>query len=97
MMKYIDFIKEFSYILNQNGIRITQAKLKELFELLSEYVAENIKAEEKIPIKEFVIFDLVEIPPKKLPNGEWSKKQLSVRIRMTDGYKKELKEKLNNK
>ena len=31
-MKYTDFIRDFSLVLNENGIRITQPKLKELFD-----------------------------------------------------------------
>ena len=46
-MKYTDFIRDFSLVLNENGIRITQPKLKELFDLLGEYVSDNIKDEGK--------------------------------------------------
>ena len=96
-MKYIDFIREFSVMLNENGIRITQPKLKELFNLLGDYVADNIKEEGQIPLKEFLSFELVVISPKKLPNGSLSDEQLSVKIKMSDKYKKQLKDKLNNK
>jgi nucleoid DNA-binding protein len=96
-MKYTDFIREFSVMLNENGIRITQPKLKELFNLLGDYVADNIKEEGQIPLKEFLSFELVVVSPKKLPNGSLSDEQLSVKIKMSDKYKKELKNKLNNK
>jgi nucleoid DNA-binding protein len=96
-MKYTDFIREFSIMLNENGIRITQPKLKELFSLLGDYVADNIKEEGQIPLKEFLSFELVVISPKKLPNGSLSDEQLSVKIKMSDKYKKQLKDKLNNK
>jgi nucleoid DNA-binding protein len=96
-MKYTDFIREFSVMLNENGIRITQPKLKELFSLLGDYVADNIKEEQQIPLKEFLSFELVVVSPKKLPNGSLSDEQLSVKIKMSDKYKKELKNKLNNK
>ena len=96
-MKYTDFIREFSVMLNENGIRITQPKLKELFSLLGDYVADNIKEEGQIPLKEFLSFELVVISPKKLPNGSLSDEQLSVKIKMSDKYKKQLKDKLNNK
>ena len=94
-MKYTDFIRDFSLVLNENGIRITQPKLKELFDLLGEYVSDNIKDEGKIPIKEFMSFELVVVSPKKLPDGSWSDEQLSVKIKMSDKYKAELKNKLN--
>ena len=94
-MKYTDFIRDFSLMLNENGIRITQPKLKELFELLGDYVLDNIKEEEKIPIKEFLSFELIVISPKKLPNGSLSDEQLSVKIKMSDKYKTELKNRLN--
>ena len=94
-MKNTDFIRDFSLVLNENGIRITQPKLKELFDLLGEYVSDNIKDEGKIPIKEFMSFELVVISPKKLPDGSWSDEQLSVKIKMSDKYKAELKNKLN--
>ena len=96
-MKYTDFIRDFSVMLNENGIRITQPKLKELFSLLGDYVADNIKEEGQIPLKEFLSFELVVISPKKLPNGSLSDEQLSVKIKMSDKYKKQLKDKLNNK
>ena len=96
-MKYTDFIRDFSVMLNENGIRITQPKLKELFNLLGDYVADNIKEEGQIPLKEFLSFELVVISPKKLPNGSLSDEQLSVKIKMSDKYKKQLKDKLNNK
>ena len=80
-MKYTDFIREFSVMLNENGIRITQPKLKELFNLLGDYVADNIKEEGQIPLKEFLSFELVVVSPKKLPNGSLSDEQLSVKIK----------------
>ena len=58
---------------------------------------ENIEEEERIPLKEFVMFRLVVIPKKKLPNGEWTEEQLSLKIEMSNKYKERLKEKLNNK
>ena len=94
-MKYTDFIRDFSLVLNENGIRITQPKLKELFDLLGEYVSDNIKDEGKIPIKEFMSLELVVISPKKLPDGSWSDEQLSVKIKLSDKYKAELKNKLS--
>lgn len=96
-MKYNDFIASFQKELNENGVRITQEKMKKMFEVLADYIIENIGYEENINIREFIVFRLITIPPKKLPNGEWSEQQYSIKIEMTDKYKKELKNRLNNK
>lgn len=96
-MKYVDFIKDFNLMLNENGIKMTQSKLKELFELFGDYILENIKEEEKIPLKEFLVFETVVIPPKKLPNGNLSEEQLGLKVRLTDNYKEKIKSELNKK
>ena len=96
-MKYNDFIKLLQQELNEEGIRITQSNLKKIFETVGDIVIENIEEEERIPLKEFVMFRLVVIPKKKLPNGEWTEEQLSLKIEMSNKYKERLKEKFNNK
>lgn len=94
-MTYSEFIKRLQDALNEEGVRISQDKLKKIFETMSDVVLDNIGEYDKIPLKEFIIFRLVSIPKKKLPNGEWTDEQLSVKIEMTDKYKKKIKDRLN--
>ena len=94
-IKYTEFIRDFQKELNENGIRISQDKLKTIFDILSDYIIDNIKYVEKIPLKEFLIFELIKIHPKKLPDGNMSKEQYSMKIKMTDNYKKRLKDEVN--
>jgi nucleoid DNA-binding protein len=94
-MKFTEFIKDFQKELNENGIRISQDKLKTIFDVLGDYVIKNIGYVERIPLKEFLVFELVKVVPKKLPNGNMSDEQYSIKIRMTEGYKKRLKDELN--
>lgn len=94
-MTYSEFIKRLQDALSEEGVRISQDKLKKIFETMSDVVLDNIGEYDKIPLKEFIIFRLVSIPKKKLPNGEWTDEQLSVKIEMTDKYKKKIKDRLN--
>lgn len=94
-MTYSEFIKRLQDALNEEGVRISQDKLKKIFETMSDVVLDNIGEYDKIPLKEFIIFRLVSIPKKKLPNGEWTDEQLSIKIEMTDKYKKRIKDRLN--
>lgn len=94
-MTYSEFIKRLQDALSEEGVRISQDKLKKIFETMSNVVIDNIGEYDKIPLKEFIIFRLVSIPKKKLPNGEWTDEQLSVKIEMTDKYKKKIKDRLN--
>ena len=94
-LNFTDFIKDFQKELNENGVRISQDKLKTIFEVMSDYIVNNIGYVERIPLKEFLIFELVKVVPKKLPDGNMSKEQYSMKIRMTNGYKKRLKDELN--
>ncbi len=96
-MKYNELIKLLQKELNEEGIRITQDKLKKIFEVTGDIIIENIKEEERMPLKEFIIFKLITIPKKKMPNGEWTDEQLSVKIEMSEVYKKRIKDRLNNK
>ena len=50
-----------------------------------------------IKLKEFLIFDFIEIPPRTMPDGREIEKQYSLRVRMSDSYKKRIKEYLNGK
>ena len=96
-MKYSVFIKTLQDALNEEGIRLSQDKLKKIFETMSNVIIDNIGKEETIKIKEFLIFNLVEIKPRKMPDGKYSPLQYSMQIQMTDFYKKKIKNKLNNK
>ena len=94
-MTFSDFIRDFQKELNENGIRISQDKLKTIFDVLGDYLIDNIGYVERIPLKEFLVFELVKVTPKKLPDGSMSDEQYSMKIRMMEGYKKKLKDKLN--
>lgn len=96
-MTFNSFIKTLQDALNEEGIRLSQDKLKKIFETMSNVIIDNIGEEETIKIKEFLIFNLIEIKPRKLPNGSFSPQQYSMQIQMTDFYKKKIKNKLNNK
>lgn len=94
-MTYNEFIKKLQDILNEEGIRISQDKLKKIFDAMGNLIVENIGDAENIKIKEFIIFRLVSIPPKRLPTGEWTDEQLSLKIELTNKYKKRIKDYLN--
>lgn len=96
-MTHNEFIKTLQKALNEEGIRLSQDKLKKIFEVLADVVVDNIKEEEDIKIKEFIIFRLIEIMPKKMPDQSFSPQQLSMKIEMTDKFKSRLKKRLNNK
>lgn len=96
-MNYSNFISDFQKELSENGVRLSQDKIKRIFETLGDFVVNNIEYEEDIPLREFIVFRLVTIPPKRLPNGNMTEQQYSIKIEMTDKYKKRLKEQLNNK
>ena len=98
-MNYNTFIKKLAEECNDNGIGITQPKLKKLFEIMADVIAESLEdeEEEKINLRGFLTFYVDFIPPKTLPNGEMSEPQYTVKIKLSDGYKKRLKEKVNKK
>jgi len=98
-MNYNTFIKKMAEECNDNGVRITQPKLKKLFEVMADVIAESFEdeEEERIKIRGFLTFYVDYIPPKKLPNGEFSEPQYTVKIKLSEGYKKKLKEKVNKK
>ena len=95
-MKYTEFIKALQYALIEEGIRIPQDKLKKIFEVTANVIMDNIKEEEKILLKEFIVFKLVDIQPRLMPNGSFSPQQYGVKIELSEVYKKRLKEKINN-
>jgi nucleoid DNA-binding protein len=96
-MKYTDFIKELAVRCNEQGVRISAQKLKIIISCISDLVVEKIEEEESIKLKEFLIFDFIEIPPRTMPDGREIEKQYSLRVRMSDSYKKRIKEYLNGK
>lgn len=96
-MTYNQLVKALQDALNEEGIRLSQDKLKKIFETMSNVIIDNIGEEETIKIKEFLIFNLIEIKPRKLPDGKYSSQQYSMQIQMTDKYKRRIKNKLNNK
>ena len=93
-MTYTNFIKALQDALIDEGIRLSQDKLKKIFEVFADVLVENIKEEEDIKIKEFIIFRLIEIKPILLPDKSFSPQQLSMRIEMTDTFKKRLKKRI---
>lgn len=90
-----EFIKTLQDALNEEGIRLSQDKLKKIFEKVADVIVDNIGEEEDIKIKEFIIFRLIEVLPRKLPDKSYSPQQLSMKIEMTDKFKKRLKDRLN--
>ena len=94
-MTFQSFIKTLQDALNEEGIRLSQDKLKKIFETMSNVIVDNIGEEDTIKIKEFLIFNLVEIKPRRLPDGSYSPHQYSMQIQMSDKYKKRIKDKLN--
>ena len=96
-MKYTDFIKELAVRCNEQGVRISAQKLKVIISCVSDLIVEKIEEEESIKLKEFLIFDFIEIPPRTMPDGRKIEKQYSLRVRMSDSYKKRIKEYLNGK
>lgn len=94
-MKYTSFIKALQDALIEEGIRISQDKLKTIFETMANVILDNIKEEEKILLHQFICFKLIDISPRKLPNGNFSPQQYGVKIELSDVYKKKLKERLN--
>ena len=96
-MKYTDFIRELAVRCNEQGVRISAQKLKIIISCISDLIVEKIEEEESIKLKEFLIFDFIEIPPRIMPNGTEVEKQYSLKVRMSDSYKKRIKEYLNEK
>ena len=94
-MKYTDFIRELAVRCNEQGVRISAQKLKIIISCISDLIVEKIEEEESIKLKEFLIFDFIEIPPRIMPNGTEVEKQYSLKVRMSDSYKKRIKEYLN--
>ena len=94
-MLYQEFLSGLQKELNKNGVRISQDKLKILFETTGNFIMENIEFADKIGIKEFIVFELVKISPKKLPDGTMSKEQFGMKIRLSGKYKQRVKEHLN--
>lgn len=94
-MTYNQLIKALQNALNEEGIRLSQDKLKKIFEIMSNVIVDNIGEEDSIKIKEFLIFNLIEIKPRRLPDGKYSPHQYSMQIQMSDKYKKRIKDKLN--
>lgn len=90
-----EFIKTLQDALNEEGIRLSQDKLKKIFEKVADVIVDNIGEEEDIKIKEFIIFRLIEVLPRKLPDKSYSPQQLSMKIEMTEKFKKRLKDRLN--
>lgn len=94
-MTYNQLVKTLQDALNEEGIRLSQDKLKKIFETMSNVIVDNIGEEDTIKIKEFLIFNLVEIKPRRLPDGSYSPQQYSMQIQMSDKYKRRIKNKLN--
>lgn len=94
-MTYNQLVKALQDALNEEGIRLSQDKLKKIFETMSNVIVDNIGEEDTIKIKEFLIFNLVEIKPRRLPDGSCSPLQYSMQIQMSDKYKRRIKNKLN--
>ena len=94
-MKYVDFIKILQNALVEEGLRISQDKLKKIFEVTADVIVDNIEEDGKIPLKEFIAFKMVDVHPRLMPNGEYSPKQYGVKVELSDVYKKRLKEQLN--
>ena len=90
-----EFIKTLQDALNEEGIRLSQDKLKKIFEKVADVIVDNIGEEEDIKIKEFIIFRLIEVLPRKLPDKSYSTQQISMKIEMTEKFKKRLKDRLN--
>ena len=96
-MNYNSFIKKLAEECNDNGVHITQPKLKKIFEIMSDIIVDSLDAneEDRIKLRSFLIFEVIEIPPKRMPNGTESERQYSVRVRLSNEYKKRLKDELN--
>lgn len=94
-MTYNQLVKTLQDALNEEGIRLSQDKLKKIFETMSNVIVDYIGEEDTIKIKEFLIFNLVEIKPRRLPDGSYSPQQYSMQIQMSDKYKRRIKNKLN--
>lgn len=94
-MNYNTFIKTLQDTLNENGLRISQDNLKKIFDTMAEVILDNIGEEENIKIREFIMFRLITVKERKLPNGTTSKEQLGVKVELSNTYKNKLKERLN--
>lgn len=95
-MTYNDFIAQFTWALRERGIKINQKQTKIMFEELANFVFEKVSEDEKINLREFLIFEKVKIPPHRLPTGEISDELYSIKVRTSEKFKTEFKES-NNK
>ena len=95
-MNHTQFIKALQNALIEEGIRISQDKLKKIFETTADVLLENIEYEEKILIHQFLCFKLVDVKPRMLPDKTFSQPSLSMKVTLSDKYKKDVKDKLNN-
>ena len=96
-MKYVDFIKILQNALAEEGLRISQDKLKKIFEVTANVIVDNIEEDGKIPLKEFIAFKMVDVHPRLMPNGEYSPKQKNVKVKISEINKKRMREGLNKK
>lgn len=95
-MNHSEFIKALQDALIEEGIRISQDKLKKVFEATALVIMENIKEEENILIHQFLRFRLVEERSRQLPDKTFSQPSLSMKVTLSEKYKKNIKDKLNN-
>ena len=95
-MNHTQFIKALQDALVDEGIRISQDKLKTIFEVMADVILDNIEEEEKILIHQFLCFKLVDVKPRLLPDKTFSQPSLSMKVSLSEKYKKAVKDKLNN-
>jgi nucleoid DNA-binding protein len=95
-MNHSKFIKALQKALIEEGIRISQDKLKKIFEVMADVILETIEEEEKILIHQFLCFKLVDVKPRQLPDKTFSQPSLSMKVSLSEKYKKMVKDKLNN-
>ena len=96
-MSYNEFIKKLAENCRENGIGMNQERLKQIIDLMAELIADEIEEKEVVKLRNFLLFDIVTVPPKHLPNGTVSEEQLSIRVRLSNNYKRKIKDKLNDK
>ena len=95
-LNHNQFIKALQDALVDEGIRISQDKLKTIFEVMADVILDNIEEEEKILIHQFLCFKLVDVKPRLLPDKTFSEPSLSMKVSLSEKYKKTVKDKLNN-
>ena len=95
-LNHTQFIKALQDALVDEGIRISQDKLKTIFEVMADVILDNIEEEEKILIHQFLCFKLVDVKPRLLPDKTFSQPSLSMKVSLSEKYKKTVKDKLNN-